>query len=44
MVFVWRSENNVQKYVLSFHLVDSGDQTRVVKFWWQEPLPDELSH
>lgn len=30
-VCVWRSEDNLQELVLSFHCVGSGDQTQVVR-------------
>lgn len=39
---VWRSENNLQKSVLSFSHVGRGDQTQVIRFSCKYLYP--LSH
>lgn len=41
---VWRSEDNLQEYVFSFHHMGSGDQTQVVKLGSNYTEPSAQAH
>lgn len=44
MVFLWRSEENLQEWALFLHLLGFGDQKRVVaQTWWQWSLASKPS-